>query len=530
MADQPNDEVLTVRRVKFAIGQNDKDEADAIPENRVELAQNIVSSSSGVYETRKGTTLVADDKGNAAVDGIGRYDKEGGTPELHMVSGGTWYRRQAGDATWTTVASGFSSGARTLFLQAKNILFMSNGIDNVRTWDGSTVTDEGNTNADPPRFHFAIYHQNRLICGRNDESLIYYSSSLDPQTFDRSTNNLKPDQQSGGTGRTLVKQSISSTPGFIYHKNDSSFFFNTNDASPANWSAAVIDPIHGSVSVRSTVFLGSGSLAGGVAYLSKEGNDGGSNHYRIRSIIRTRNDAIVPGPILSRDIEGATLSDLSASNDESAVMFFFDNKLILSFRSTASSNNDKVCVLDFDISNPEQGDFKWQVYSGWEASCFTTFKESGLESLYYGNASADSIVLKAFTGTTDNGTAIVSKVTGRAEDFNVPEINKIYEAVEVYFKGTDDSLATVRVIFDDGSATTLGTVSLEQTGPQLSVDLPFDLSAADRIVAKFPLDSQVSRSAQIEVEHSSGAEGNSMKYLGYVLYGWPENISLGVTK
>src|SRR5205085_503491 len=93
--------------------------------------------------------------------------------------------------------------------------------------------------------------------------------------------------------------------------------------------------------------------------------------------------------------------------------------------------------------------------------CFDIFEESSIEALYYGNAGANSIVLKAYAGTSDNGALITSKVTGRAEDGDVPEINKVWEFVEVFFRATDDSEATIRAIFDDGAPNDLGTVVLE---------------------------------------------------------------------
>ena len=217
-------------------------------------------------------------------------------------------------------------------------------------------------------------------------------------------------------------------------------------------------------------------------------------------------------------------SDVNASQINKAAAAFFDNKYLLAYASGSSSFNDKIAVLDFDVSIPEDKDYKWQVYEGWSAAIFDTFIESSVEYLYFGEASADSIVLQAYNGTSDNGTDIEAKITERAEDGDFPEINKTWEFVEVFFKSTDTSLATVNIIYDDGTAVKLGTVDLAGSGPTLPIDLPFNLSAAARIKKKFPLDTQISRTAQVEVVHS-GANGTRMDYLGYILTGWAENLS-----
>lgn len=528
MPDELDDNLVIVRRVNQSIGQNNTDEADSIGDDRVELAQNCTVSKKGLIKTRLGATQVADDVGNAKIDGVGVFKKEGSTAEMHMVTGGVWYRRQAGDTTWTSTQTGLSVGARVKFVQAGNLLFMSNGIDNVMTWNGTTVTDEGNTNVDPPKFIDAVYHKNRLFTIL--DSTINYSDVLGPQTFDRAANGVKPQSQSGSSLVAIEEMSLSNSPGLVVFKGNSSFFLDTSNSTPSNWSFPVIDPIHGCVATHSVSYLGSSALQGGIAYLSKEGASDGANIYRVRSVQLTSNNTVVPGPILSRDID-TTLSALNDSKVSDSACIFFDNKYILAVPSSSSAYNDTICVLDFNISNPSEQDFKWQVFTGWNAAMFAIFDENNASSLYYGEHSADSIVLKAFNGNTDNGTAIVTKITGRAEDFGVPEANKTAKWVEVYFRGTDTSLATVRVIFDDGSPSVLGTVSLTSSGPTLAIDLPFNLAAADRIVAKFPgIDTQISRNFQIEVEHTSGTGGDTMQYLGYTLAAYIENVSYGETK
>ena len=521
MPDILDDRVeIVLRRLKVPIGQNDKDEPDAIGLQRAKLVQNAIITKSGVISTRPGSTLVADDKGANAIDGLSHFNVEGGSNFQVMEANGTVYHRTAGN-NWTTSKTGLTGGIPAVHIIAGKKLFRSNGIDNVFTWDGSTWTDEGNGNTDPPRFHFGIYHQNRLIVGRNDDSLVHFSDVLATQTFDRSANVHKPSDQDNGTGRALIELPLTTNNAFIYFKDNASYLFDSSSTTPADWKIVVVDLIHGLAATRAVVAIGSGPLQGGILYLSREGSETAVNRYLIRSIIKSGNDAVAPGRIVSNDL---ILNDINPSQVHKAVATFFNNKFMLAYASGSSSFNNKIVVLDLDVSIPDDQDYKWQEYTGWNAAIFATFIESSVEYLYFGEASADSIVLQAYNGTSDNGTSIVTKVTGRAEDGDFPEINKTWEFIEVFFRSTDDSLATVRVIFDDGTATELGTVNLLGSGPTLPINLPFNLSAAARIKAKFPLDTQISRTAQIEVEHS-GSNNTKMDYLGYVLIGWAENLS-----
>jgi hypothetical protein len=209
--------------------------------------------------------------------------------------------------------------------------------------------------------------------------------------------------------------------------------------------------------------------------------------------------------------------------DQGCAAYFHNNKYLLAFPSASATYNDTVAILDFTISSVGDEKFRWSIISGWNPAIFDSFEESSIESLYFGDASANSQVFKGFSGTSDNSTAIDAKVTGRAEDGDFPELNKVWEFVEVYFESTDSSVATVRAIFDNGSPQTLGTVTLSASGPNLPINLPFNLNNPARVVQKFPLDTQICRNVSIEVENNN--LDKTMTYLGYVLAGWAENLS-----
>lgn len=513
---------VVIRRIKQAVGQNDKDEPDAIGENQAVLLQNVTVSRKGRILTRYGTAVVANTPASVSPDGLGHLYPQGGTKIQLMLANGVWYKRASGDVSWTSIKTGLASGARSPHITGNGYVFTCDQSNNVQSYDGTTEADEGSGNTAFPKFSFGIFHQNRFIVGIDTDSLLYYGDVL-AKTFDRTTNILKVGDKDNGLNKACVDMPLLTNNAFLWLKSNSVYSVDSSDATPANWKRVVIDPAHGCVATRTAVGLGSGSLLGGALYLSRETSENGKNYYRVRSVQRTLYGTHAPGPICSYDIEN-TLNSMNPLYDAGCAAYFMNNKYILAFPSASATYNDTIAVLDFTVSDPQEGIFSWQIYTGWKAALFDIFEESSVEYLYFADASANSRVLKCFTGSADNSVAVDAKITGRAEDGGYPENNKTFEYVEVFFDATDAGPVTVRAIFDNGAAQTLGTVVPQASGPNLPINLPFNLTATARISAKFPLDTYgICRNVSIEVEDA--VLNSQMAYLGYILAGWVENLS-----
>lgn len=519
---------LVIRRLKVALGQNDKDESDAIGDDQAVLVQNVICSRKGKMITRNGNSIVANTPASAAVDGLGHFYPQGGTKIQLMLSNGVWYKRASGDASWTSIKTGLTAGSRSPHLVGNGFIFTCDQTGNVQSYDGTTEADEGSGNTSFPKFSFGIWHQNRFIVGKDTDSLMYFGDVL-AKTFDRTTNILKVGDKDNGLNVAAVDMPLLTNTAFLWFKTNSVYSVDTSlsnvggSSTPANWSRVVIDPAHGCVATRTAVPLGSGPLLGGALFLSRETSENGKNFYRVRSVQRTLYGTHAPGPIVSYDIE-ATLNGMNQAYDAGCCAYFYNNKYILAFPSGSSTVNDTIAVLDFTVSDPSNDVFKWSVYTGWNPAIFDIFEDSNIQSLFFGDGTAHSRVYKCFTGTNDNSVAIDAKVTGRAEDGGYPELNKTWEFVEVFLSAVDAGPITVRAIFDNGSPTTLGTINASSTGPALPQTLPFNLSAAARVRQKFPLDSYgIVRNVAIEVEDA--VLDSQMAYLGYILTGWAENLS-----
>lgn len=522
MPDQIDDPIhIILKRLKTAIGQNDKDLPDAIGEDQVIRSFNVITSRKGRAITRSGSLLIADRVGSNAVDGLGHLYPQGGTPQQLSLMDGEWWKRQSGDTSWTSIKSGLAIGARSPHLVANGAIYVSDGTNNVQQYDGAVVTDMGNLNTSFPKFKFGIYQAGRAIVGSDTDDIIYYSNVLNATIWDRAANALKPNYKDNGTGRAIVDLALLNSA-FIYFKDNSSFYIDNKDPSPSNWTITTLDPIHGCVATRTAVAIGSGELLGGVLFLCAETAEGGKTFYRVRSIRRTLYGTHVPGAVMSYDIED-TLNSMNPAYASGCAAYFHNNKYILAFPSASATFNDTIAVLDFTISSAQDGIFKWSIFTGWKVAIFDRFVETNVDSLFFGDSSANSRVFQSFKGTSDNGVAIDAIVTGRAEDGGYPELNKTFEFVEVFFNATDSNVATIRAIFDNEGPIFLGTVDLTGTGTNLPQFLPFFLSASSRIRAKFPLDIQICRNVSIEVENNN--LNSQMDYLGYVLAGWAENLS-----
>lgn len=137
---------IVLRRVKQPVGQNDKDEPDALGENQCVLLQNVTVSRKGQIPTRYGSTVVADTPASLAPDGLGHFYPQGGTRIQLMLANGVWYKRAAGATSWTSIKTGLASGARAPHLVGNGYIFTCDQTNNVQSYNGTTEADEGNLN------------------------------------------------------------------------------------------------------------------------------------------------------------------------------------------------------------------------------------------------------------------------------------------------------------------------------------------------------------------------------------------------
>ena len=149
-------------------------------------------------------TFAVDDIEIDIIKGITRFHVGSTLDKVYRIKNTDLQALDTDFKGWSNIDAGFSADTTTNFVQAKDMLFILNGTDNVHTMDsGESVTDEGNTNADPPRTQYGEWAENnRLFLSGSktqaDRDIVWFSDSLDPQTFDRSLNRFAVSQGEGG--------------------------------------------------------------------------------------------------------------------------------------------------------------------------------------------------------------------------------------------------------------------------------------------------------------------------------------------
>lgn len=452
--------VLTSNRTKlvrddFSGGQNSASEPNKLKENEASLLQNCIITRKGKCTQRKGLTLLG--TSNSTTNRIlGIYHFNAGSAlDTILRARATKIQRLAADySDWTDITglTSMTTGLTTNFVQALDRCFILNGTDNVFSIDSSfTVTDEGNLNASFPRTTFAEWGANNRMfaSGSLTESLrdyVYFSNSLDPQTWDRTLNLFKV---RSGTGGKVTWLKIFKNNELIIYKNDSIFVLDYSGTTPlTDWTVQPISTRIGCPAGRTVADIGNDHI-----FLSNDG---------VRVLSRTTFDKIEVGIISDpiRDI----IESINTDAIQSSVGWFENGLYLLGVPVGTSTIPNRWMIWD-SVAAQRNGDMNsaWTTIptDTWNMSCLTSFGfGDNIRTVVGGDGLANSLCYKVLSGTTDNGTTIVQKIVTRQEDFNEPVIEKIFDPIQFYAEGGSDGNYLAEIDIDGMGYTTIGSLSL----------------------------------------------------------------------
>lgn len=124
--------------VGFLGGLNTFQDETVIKDNELTNAKNIILSVDGV-QPRYGTLNSGDDGSDTSIKGAFPYYNYSGTRTFLRMSGGKLKKLVAG--AWTQIGSTtWNSSARANFVQARDKVFIFNGVNPLRYYDGSAIT------------------------------------------------------------------------------------------------------------------------------------------------------------------------------------------------------------------------------------------------------------------------------------------------------------------------------------------------------------------------------------------------------
>lgn len=441
------------------------------------------------------------------VQGITRFTVGTSLNKVYRLINTSLQKLDADFKGWTDIDTGFTADKVTNFVQAKDILFILNGTDNVHSMDsGESITDEGNTNADPPLTTVGEYmSNNRLFLGGSltaaTRDHIWFSDSLAPQTFDRTVNVIKV-RSGGGGAVTALKQFKHDE--LIVYKEDSVFILFCRGATPlTDWKLDVVHPDVGTKSGRTVANLRNEQI-----FLDSNAD--------VRLLTRTEFDKYRAG-IISDKIKNV-LRDINMDQLSKCVGYFYDEKYFLFFPTGSNTEPNKGVVWD-SVASKLAGDSTegWSVIPDgcWYPSCFTEYEFSdNAKALLYGDNRDISLVHRAFSGNTDDGKAITMKVRGQLHTLdNAREM--VWGPLLITASSDDDTLLTVRASTNNATYRDVASMTVNSTsgGVNLPVDLPFDFGSGAGYTSKYLHTKKLgrARSFSVEIEHNQYNKSVSVK-------------------
>lgn len=451
---------LTSSRVKltqndFSGGQNSSDEPASIGLTQAQLLQNCIITKKGKCTQRSGITVLGTANGTTnKILGLFNYNAGGALNTLLRARLTKIQRLNPGYTDWTDITglTTLTTGLDTNFAQANDRCFIMNGTDNVFSIDSSfTVTDEGNGNTSFPKGTFAEWASNNRMftSGSQTDSerdYVWFSNSIAPQTWDRTTNLFKV--RSGGGGKVTWLKMFKDFELIIY-KNDSIFVLDMNGATPlTDWDLKPLSTVIGCPAGRTVADIGNDQI-----FLANDG---------VRLLSRTTFDKLRVGVISDpiRDIiESINQDAIQTSNG------WFENGLyILNIPTGTSSVPDRTVIWDSIAANrngdPNTG---WTTVpkATWNFSCMSSFSFGDNDkTVVSGSSLSTSLCYKVLNGTTDAGTAIIQKIITKEQDLGEPTIEKIFDPVNFVCDGGSDAIYLFEMQVDQGGWLTIGQLDL----------------------------------------------------------------------
>lgn len=405
------------------------------------VAYNVWAVGKNSAKKRPGTRKLCTIGGVSSIDGLGCY-YSGATRKLIAMAGGTLYDVTSGTASALTGGTGFTSGERADFCQAGGYLFIGNGVEDIKAYDGSTVSSlTGTIKGNKLIFYKGCLWAHGEPTSGNETRL--YRSGSDAKignfTYDSSTNPL-------ATSVYVSKSDGQSITGFFKHqdylyvaKERSLWRANVGTDTYQLITLEMIDPARGCDSHHSIDTV-----------------DNDNFMFQEKGVLATGYEPNILDQIRTNIISLRIDPDLKAIEKdrlEAVEGIYHDNHYYLSYTSGGGSTNDVIKVYD----RQRLGWWEFQVaiagvFTG--ASCFADFKNpSGATNLYFGSPVDGSIYYFDDTYKQDSGYAILTNYKTPKISFEDQSQMKFFLDVEIGFGRTSGN-PTINVYVDGTLAAT----------------------------------------------------------------------------
>lgn len=426
-----------------------------LKENEAPTAYNVWATGKNSIKKRPGIVKLCTIAGVDQIDGLGTY-YNGADRQLMAMAGGKVYKVQTGTAVEVSAnpasAGVFTTDKRTDWCQAGGKLFVANGTEDIRAYDGTTMRDQ--TSAIVAKY--MIFYKSCLWAAGNPDAgngTRLYRSGNDANignfTYQVTANPL-------ATSVYISQSDGQDLKGFFKHQD---YLYPVKERSL--WrtsvgtddfqliSSSMVDPARGcdshfsidTVDNDNFMFAESGVYATGY-----EPN--------ILDQIRTN--------IVSLRVD-QKLKQIQKSRLDDVVGIYFDNHYYLSYTSGGGTYNDTIMV--YDRQRLGWWEFQFSDASGnlTGANCFSEYKNvAGETKLYFGSATDGCIYYLDDTIKQDSGWTIITDYkTGKWGYGDLSQMKFFYQAL-IYF-GKTPGRPTVNVYVDGQLASTV-TVAIGTSG------------------------------------------------------------------
>ena len=485
-------QVLPHTQEDFSGGQNSRDNPSELAPDEAALIQNWYVDKKGQLDKRDGITLKGKDQGATKVLGLANFYRGESDHDLMMMSGTTLNYFNTTD--WASLDTGFTTGLQTEFEVANDILYMTNGTDNVHSWDrasttlNSCLTDEGAGATDPPKAIDLKWHRNYMFYagdGTSPEKL-FVSDLNDPQTVTVATNyftfsepifaigELKDFLVIFGQRRIWTLQIVGTTL--------------------ADW---VIEPVNESVGCIARRSIQ--QVDNDLFFLSNDG---------VRSLLLTAEDNVRMGRL--SDKVDDVIARINRTTVNLSCSCFYKKRYYLFVPVDSSAYPNMGLVRE---SNVETGKSAWTTITGWSPSDMVVQKDQSTETMFIGEGQADTLVYTGDSGSDDNGTDIDADLQTAAFTFG---FNTRYKrGYQVDARAYDSGTYTLICYHNlDGAGwSSLGTMDLQPDTGTFPFTFPKTFGTVEESFDSFTAIDNYFRKIQLRFRSNNGSSATEFNSL-----------------
>jgi len=424
-----------------------------LKKNESPEAYNVWATGKNSIKKRPGVMKLCTIAGVNKIDGLGSY-YSGATHKLLAAAGGKMYTVETGTAVEVvgspTTAGTFTTEKRTDFCQAGGKLYIANGTDSIRAYDGTNIVNvTGSIVA-----AYLIFYKGCLWATGNptagNETRLYRSGNdTYIGNFTNSTANAI------ATDVYISKSDGQYLKGFFKHQD---YLYTVKERSL--WRTSVgtdayqlitnemIDPARGCDSHHSIDTVDNDNFM-----FNEQGIFATGYEPNILDQIRTN--------VVSLRID-PDLKQIQKSRLENVEGIYYDNHYYLSYTSGGGTGNDVIKVYD----RQRLGWWEFQIAIAGQfvgANCFAEYKDSdGQTRLYFGSPIDGSIYYFDDTIKQDYGYAILTDYKTGKMSFDDLSQEKFFLDCLIYF-GKTPGTPTINV-YIDGTLAGTKTINIGSSG------------------------------------------------------------------